>query len=248
MLRHCPTLAPDERSKPMSHSRLLHDGDRTLRRETGVRQQTDGSRQPPATLRTFVALPLSPEVHTELASLQRLLKRCCPEGTVRWVSTDSIHLTLHFLGDILPERIEPVRSALAAVARNAAPRSGAARPEFRVGGLSAFPNLSRPRVVWVGVEDAEGRIALLHQAVNEALASVGFAAENRGFSPHLTLGRVRRQADAADVRALGKIIAETEIGTLGSVPVREIIFFQSVLKPSGAIYTPLHTFDVTGSD
>jgi RNA 2',3'-cyclic 3'-phosphodiesterase len=203
------------------------------------------------TLRTFVALPLSQEIHTKLEQLQRRLERHCPEGAVRWVTPSGIHLTLHFLGDILPERVEPVRAALAAVAHNIAPQSGEApqtvetRLAFQVGELGAFPNLNRPRVIWVGVQDPDSRIALLHQAVGEALASVGFTPEKREFSPHLTLGRVGRQANATDVRTLGKIVAETETGTLGSVPVQEIIFFQSVLKPSGAIYTPLHTFSLT---
>jgi RNA 2',3'-cyclic 3'-phosphodiesterase len=204
-------------------------------------------RQQTATLRTFVAIPLSQEVHTKLDDLQRQLKRRCPAGSVRWVVPESIHLTLHFLGDILPERVEPVRAALAAVARNAAPRPADPRLAFQVGGLGAFPNLSRPRVVWVGVQDPASRVALLHEAVGEALASVGFEPERRRFSPHLTLGRVKRQASAADVRTLGRVVAETESGTLGSVPVRAIIFFQSVLKPSGAVYTPLHTFSLTNA-
>ncbi len=188
------------------------------------------------TLRTFIAIPLSEEIHGKLAGVQRLLKRTGPEGTVRWVDPSSIHLTLHFLGDILPERVEPVRAALSVVARHASPF------EFGVGELGAFPNTSRPRVVWVGVQDASSWLSLLHDAVNEAMANLGFTPEERRFSPHLTLGRVRRNADSRDVRALGNTVAQTDIGTLGTVHAREIIFFQSVLKPSGAEYTALHTF------
>jgi RNA 2',3'-cyclic 3'-phosphodiesterase len=188
------------------------------------------------TLRTFVALPLSEEIHEQLAGVQRRLKRTDPGGSVRWVDPSSIHLTLHFLGDILPERVEPVRAALSVVARNVTPF------EFQVGNLGAFPNTGRPRVVWVGVQDTSSWLRLLHDAVNEALANLGFTPDKRGFSPHLTLGRVRRNAERGDVRALGQTIAETEIGMLGTVQAREMVFFRSVLKPTGAEYTPLHTF------
>ncbi len=176
----------------------------------------------------------------KLTHLQQRLKRHCPEGAVRWVAPSGIHLTLHFLGDILTERVEPARAALSAVARNAASPG----LTFEVQGLGAFPNLKRPRVIWVGVKDPTSRIALLHQAVNEALAAVGFTPETRPFSPHLTLGRVRRQAGSADAGTLGRIVAESDIGTLGSVPVHEMVLFQSELRPSGAVYTPLQTFNL----
>ena len=194
-------------------------------------------------LRTFVALPLSPEVRHAIETLQGRLKRqaaTCrlPTGVVRWVDPGIIHLTLNFLGDILPERVEPVKAALAVVARNI--------PcfEFQCGDLGAFPNLNRPQVVWVGVQDPSSWLMLLHDAVDEALANLGFQPEQRRFSPHLTLGRVQRSADLNDVRALGALVGQTRVGTLGSVPVKEVIFFQSVLKPTGPEYSPLGTFEL----
>jgi len=180
----------------------------------------------------------------KLTHLQQRLKRHCPEGAVRWVAPSGIHLTLHFLGDILTERVEPAQAALSAVARNAASPG----LTFEVQGLGAFPNLKRPRVIWVGVKDPTSRIALLHQAVNEALAAVGFTTETRPFSPHLTLGRIRRQAGSADAGTLGRIVAESDVGTLGSVPVHEMVLFRSELRPSGAVYTPLQTFNLQRAD
>lgn len=207
-----------------------------------------GPRTPrtPPTLRTFVALPLSSEVRQAITALQGELKRLIaahrlPAGIVRWVDPGIIHLTLHFLGDILPERVEPVKTALTVVARNI--------PcfEFETGGLGVFPNLNRPQVLWVGVQDPSGWLALLHAAVDEALASLGFQPEQRRFSPHLTLGRVPRNAGHSDVRALGEIITATRettlsSATLGSVQVADLVFFQSVLKPTGPEYTPLGAF------
>ncbi len=192
----------------------------------------------PKTYRTFVALPLSEAIHTQLAHVQRELQRACPERSVRWVNPEGIHLTIFFIGDVILERIDLTKAALAAVAHNIAPFS------YRVRDLGAFPNLSRPRVVWVGIEDTQKRLALLHQAVNEALANVGFTPETRRFSPHLTLGRVRRRASHNDKRRIGDAVAaarEKDID-LGAAQAKEIVLFRSILKSTGAEYTPLGTF------
>ncbi|HOT91198.1 MAG TPA: RNA 2',3'-cyclic phosphodiesterase [Anaerolineae bacterium] len=187
----------------------------------------------PETLRTFVALPLSSAVIENLSAIQRTLRRTAPEQAVAWVNPDNIHLTLFFLGDIVLERRQPVEAALRVVARNVRPFT------FTVRGLGAFPNANRPRVIWVGVEEPTGQLTLLHRAVTEALANIGFQPEDRRFSPHLTLGRVRQRASREEAQAVGEAIRQTEVGALGEVPAEELIFFRSVLKSSGAEYTPL---------
>jgi 2'-5' RNA ligase len=158
------------------------------------------------------------------------------------VNPEGIHLTVFFIGDVILERIEPTKAALAAVARNVPAFS------YQVRDLGAFPNLGRPRVVWVGVEDTEKHLALVHQAVNEALSKVGFTPETRRFSPHLTLGRVRRKASRADKRRIGDAVAAAreENVDLGEEPAQEIILFRSILKSTGAEYTPLARFPLVG--
>jgi len=192
----------------------------------------------PETLRTFIAIPLSSLVVAKLAEVQRALRRTCPEQAVSWVKPENIHLTLFFLGDILPERQAPVEAALNVVARNVRPFT------FSVQDVGAFPNLNRPRVIWVGLEEPGGQLALLHRAVNEAMANAGFKLEDRRFSPHLTLGRIRRRASREDAQAVGDALRQTEAGYLGDVNVEELIFFRSVLKSSGAEYTPLARFAI----
>lgn len=190
----------------------------------------------PELLRTFIALPLSEEVVAQLDRVQRALRRTCPEQAVTWVKPTTIHLTLFFLGEILPEMTTPVQEALHVIARNIAPF------DFTVQGAGAFPNLNRPRVIWVGLADPGGRLALLHRAVNEAMETIGFKPETRAFSPHLTLGRVKPHATREDVQAIGQAVGKTEVGVLGQFRAAEIIFFRSILKPTGAEYTPLKTF------
>ncbi|MBN1259314.1 MAG: RNA 2',3'-cyclic phosphodiesterase, partial [Anaerolineae bacterium] len=176
------------------------------------------------TYRTFVALPLSSALHVWLTTVQRQLKRTCPEGAIRWVNPEGIHLTLFFIGDMLVSRLEPTQEALAAVARNAAPVA------FSVGGLGAFPNLRRPRVVWAGIQDTSRGLAILHGGVNEALAHVGYTPEVRPFSPHLTLGRINRRASREEAQQAGEVVAEKRELAFGGESVEELVLFRSVLK------------------
>ncbi|MEJ5308149.1 MAG: RNA 2',3'-cyclic phosphodiesterase [Anaerolineae bacterium] len=189
-------------------------------------------------IRAFIAVPLPSAIIQQLADVQRRLKRGCPEQAVTWVKPENIHLTLCFLGDILPERRAPIEAALSVVARNARPFT------FSVQGAGAFPNLNRPRVIWIGLEEPTGQLALLHRAVNEAMANVGFQPEDRRFSPHLTLGRIRQRASREEAQAVGEAVRRAEVGHLGDAPVEEMIFFRSVLKSSGAEYTPLARFTI----
>ena len=190
------------------------------------------------TLRAFIAVPLPPAITQQLADVQRRLRRGCPEQAVGWVKPENIHLTLFFLGDILPERQAPIEAGLSVVARNV--RSFT----FSVQGAGAFPNLNRPRVIWVGLQEPTGQLALLHSAVNEAMANAGFQPEDRRFSPHLTLGRIRQRASREDAQTMGEAVRRAEVGHLGEVPVGQMILFRSVLKSSGAEYTPLARFAI----
>lgn len=191
--------------------------------------------QPPETLRTFIAVPLSDDIIRELDKMQRHIRHSAPD-CVRWVTPPNIHLTLQFLGDVLLERLSLVREALTVVARNMQPF------EIQVKGLGAFPNTRHPRVVWVGVEDTTSWLALLQTTVEEAMARLGFQPETRAFSPHLTLGRVNRGVATRTASELGAVLEATDVGLLGTMKIEEVILFQSTLKPHGAEYTPLARF------
>lgn len=190
----------------------------------------------PKTLRTFIAFPLNEQLISELDWLQRKLKPRLPNRIVRWVRPSSVHLTLFFIGDVLPEMIDPIKGALGAIANNAAPFSFVAR------GTGAFPSPRRPRVLWIGVDQPTGEpLTVLHSAVNEAIENLGFKPDTRPYHPHLTLGRVRRRASGRDVRTVSEAMSEIQVGRLAEVEVEEIILFQSVLKPTGAEYSRLAT-------
>lgn len=179
-------------------------------------------------IRAFIAAPIPPEIRRKLREIQDELRRL-ESGAVRWTHPEGIHLTFHFLGEIEESGV-PV---LAEMLREA----GAACPTFswRVRGLGAFPNLRRPRVFWAGLEAGEPA-AGLHQALKAGLERLRYPVESRAFSPHLTLGRVKALTGLA---AVTRRIEELQDSDLGEFETREIVLFQSDLKPGGAVYTPL---------
>lgn len=192
-------------------------------------------------IRAFIAVPLPGSLLDELAALQRQLERQVPPRSVRWVRPVGIHLTLQFLGATPTERLPAIQEALAAVARNT--------PicRFTVGELGCFPNPRRPRVIWVGVQEPSGRLAALQDAVEEAMAHFGYTPEGRGFTPHLTLGRVQRHASNREAAQVGEAIAATPVGQLAEVVADRFALIRSVLQPTGAEYTTLVEFPLTGN-
>jgi 2'-5' RNA ligase len=194
-------------------------------------------------IRAFIAIPLPDLLLNKLADLQRELEGQIPPRSVRWVRTEGIHLTLKFLGDTSTEKLPEIKQALAAVARYA-PASA-----FTVGELGCFPNPRRPRVVWVGVQEPTGRLAVLQDAIEEVMAPFGYPPEGRGFTPHLTLGRVHRKASRSDAARVGEVVTGTTVETLARLPADHFALIRSVLKPSGAEYTALEEFVLQeGSD
>jgi RNA 2',3'-cyclic 3'-phosphodiesterase len=185
------------------------------------------------TLRTFIAIDLSPELRAGLGRLQDRLRGELGTRSVRWVQPLGIHLTLKFLGDTSPGQVDEVQRALARAATVVAPFT------ITAGGVGCFPNTRQPRVVWVGLEELSGALPRLRNAVESEVAPLGFPTEKRAFQPHLTLGRVQRNASPADVRRAGQVIAATSTGPLGEMVVSEVSYIKSDLRPTGAVYTTL---------
>ena len=192
-------------------------------------------------VRTFIAIELDETINAALADLQEQLKAEVPRGSVRWVKPGGIHLTLKFLGDVPANRIEEVEQALTQAC------VGFPAFSFSVGGLGCFPNPRRPRVVWVGVQEESGTLAGLQKAIEDGMEKLGFAPEGRKFHAHLTLGRTQRRASSGDVRRLGQLVTEMEIGELGQMEARVVSLMKSDLKPTGAVYTRLAEARLEGS-
>ena len=186
-----------------------------------------------AGIRSFVAIELPDEIKTALTDVQGGLKAQAPPKAVRWTRPEAIHLTLQFLGDVAPGKVEAIADALRGVCDEQA------RFTIQLKGLGVFPNLGRPRVVWVGVAEPSGALISLQGGVTQALAPLGFEPEKRAFSPHLTIGRASRHASRRELTAVGELITRSEVGILGQTSVEHITLMKSDLQPSGAVYTPL---------
>ncbi|HCJ09555.1 MAG TPA: RNA 2',3'-cyclic phosphodiesterase [Clostridiales bacterium] len=184
-----------------------------------------------AGIRSFVAVEADEGSRSEAARLIEALRRSGAD--VKWVSPENLHLTLKFLGDVPPGDVPEVASALELAVGGEAPF------RVRLAGLGAFPSLSRPRVVWVGVGEGRERLEALAGRVDERLAEVGFPRERRRFSAHITLGRCRSSRNLAELKTA---LAERRNYTGPEFTVSRVVLFSSVLRPTGPIYTPLAIF------
>ena len=191
-------------------------------------------------IRVFIAIALPGMLQQKLDEAARLLKN---EKTraVRWVAGKNIHLTLKFLGEVESGKVDAISQVMQAECRLVRPF------EFSASGAGAFPNLRRPRVVWIGVQ-APPVLADLAAAIDRGTQALGFPGEDRAFSPHLTLGRVSQNATPQEVQAVGQALSTARIGDLGSFTVTQVTLFRSELQPGGAVYTPLFTAPLQKND
>jgi RNA 2',3'-cyclic 3'-phosphodiesterase len=187
-------------------------------------------------MRLFVAVTLPDAVQEGLGGVQERLRRA--QADVSWVRQRNLHATLKFLGEVEAVRLERLRAALAVAAGVTAPF------EAVLAGVGTFGGRV-PRVVWVGVRDGAEALTALAARVETSLARLGVPRERRGFSAHLTLGRVRSPRNLEALLAAVRDEAETP---LGRVTVGAIALVQSELDPAGSIYTELDRFALGGVD
>jgi 2'-5' RNA ligase len=190
-------------------------------------------------IRTFIAIELDQAHHRALGDLQARFKRERNARGVRWVAPENIHLTLKFLGDVDAAMVPALQRAVADACVGIAPFT------LRIAGAGAFPSTHRPNVVWVGLSGEVERAALLAKKIDDACAALGFAREERPFSPHLTLGRVKRDASPSDRRFIGEMIVNAQVSDLGELRAERVSVMKSELRPSGSVYTILHTVELT---
>jgi 2'-5' RNA ligase len=178
-------------------------------------------------MRCFVAIPLPAEVRAKVAAVEAEARRACADADVRWTAPASLHLTLKFLGNVGTERLDTIRPVLARAV------DGVRLPVLSLGGLGAFPQPRRARVLWLGVTDGAAALADLAAAVDERLAALGFEPEPRPFTAHLTLGRVRAPRGGADLRSA---FAACGNATVGSWRPEAVVLYESSLRPGGAVH------------
>ncbi len=184
----------------------------------------------PEFIRTFIAIPLAPEIKAALGSIQQNLAGV--EADIKWVKPESMHITLKFLGSVRSSQIPDIFNSLNG--RLEAQRAF----NLATGPQGTFPSRKRPRVLWVGLQ-REGLAPLreLQRMVEESVIKLGFPAEERKFNPHLTLGRLRSP------RRMERLVAEFYALTVPAMnfKVNEVNIMRSKLSREGPVYTRLHS-------
>ena len=179
-------------------------------------------------IRTFIAVEIPAGIKEEMARVQAGLK--VSGAYVGWVRPEGIHLTLKFLGDVEASRIDE----LAAAVKDAAQGYGPVKLDVK--GIGIFPNARAPRVVWLGVSGDVDALSSIAEKIEAGCERLGYPREKRGFTPHLTLGRVKSPGRR---ESLMRKVAEYEKAELGSFVADSISVMKSELKPSGAVYTEM---------
>ena len=190
-------------------------------------------------VRAFIALELPEAMQRELDKLSIELRKLLSDLPLRWVRTENIHLTLKFLGPTSQPDLARIQAIVEEQARMTAPM----QVEFSEFGV--FPNAQKPLVLWVGVK-APPDLQTLQRGIEAKLAEIGYPAEERGFTPHLTLARVRREHKLANLKRIGEVMASVKLQPSAAGIIDSVTLFRSDLKPGGSVYNPLSRIPLLG--
>lgn len=184
-------------------------------------------------LRAFIAVEIPAGIRQSVCNATASLRQKIG-SLVRWVPVENMHLTLKFLGDVSPSTVDLLSQMLSAEA------DLFQCFDLRLSGIGSFPNPKRPRVIYIGIQ-APAVLETLQRGIDSASRRLGYESEERAFSPHLTIGRVKQNVTASDQQMIRRALEETEIDVLGTARVDSVHLYKSDLKPSGSVYTRLYS-------
>ena len=176
-------------------------------------------------IRAFIAVEIDQQNKEALSQLISNLKKS--NADIRWINQDQMHLTLKFLGNTEENKIPQISKILE---RIAADFKGF---YIQLSKIDAFPNIRRPRVIWIGIDKGKQTLKDLSCKIESELEGIGFQKEKRGYKAHLTLGRVR---SLKNISQLTRSIDEASFQSPGEIKIYKLTLFQSTLTPKGAIY------------
>jgi RNA 2',3'-cyclic 3'-phosphodiesterase len=192
-------------------------------------------------MRLFVALDIDDSIRDRIRLFMDGVRELAPDA--RWVRSESLHITLKFIGEKPPDAVERIKPALSSIE--------AQSPEIAFRGYGFFPTLKSARVFWVGI-DAGPQLATLASAVDQVLQNLDIQREDHPFSPHLTLargagrsgapGRQKGDGPNRSFQRLQQKLAALPPPEFGTMTAREFFLYQSQLSPGGSRYTKLARF------
>jgi len=183
-------------------------------------------------IRTFIALDFPLSILDSIEQQTKRLRQTLGNEVIRWVLTHNMHLTLKFLGNVPVSHLEFLKQMLAQAT------DSITQFDLQIGGIGSFPNSNRPRVLWVGIH-APALLSNLQKAIEEGAKRLGYEKEERPFSPHLTLGRVRQGLDGKDLQKISNALSSIQLGKIGIARVDSVHIYKSDLNSEGSVYTKL---------
>lgn len=181
-------------------------------------------------MRCFIAIDVPENIKDAIVGV---IEKCGLNSKgVRWIHAENIHLTLKFLGDVKEDLIPDIQRRLAEICKRYAVFN------INIRGAGAFPNFKYPNVLWMGIDESE-ELKRLYEDIEESMFELGFEKEDRKFSPHLTIGRVK---DRKGIEPVVKELYTFKDTFFGSIKVNEVLLMRSVLKPTGAEYSKIAGF------
>jgi RNA 2',3'-cyclic 3'-phosphodiesterase len=192
-------------------------------------------------MRLFVALDLDDSIRSRVKRFVDDLRKFAPN--LHWVSEESLHITLKFIGQSTPEQAAEIKTALALI------KSPAVSLEIRSYGF--FPRLAAPRVFWAGVH-ADEILSHLAGSIDKAMANIGTTVERAPYHPHITLARAGSGEPRGNLkdrpcdpfRLLQETLSSMPVSDFGSITAREFFLYESRLSPKGSIYSKLARFPI----
>lgn len=184
-------------------------------------------------MRTFFCIELDEALKAQLDEITQALRRKT-QAHVSWVKKENLHITLKFLGEIEAAIVGELKKAAEAALDGIYPF------ELKLDALGAFPDLRRPRVIWMGSTEAPEAILKLHAAIEGRLSNLGFEPEEENYKPHITLGRIK-EISKVEIDKLAKQLQQTTVSYVAKV--EGITLMESKLTPWGSIYTPVFHLD-----
>jgi 2'-5' RNA ligase len=184
----------------------------------------------------FIAVDLSSSVRARAEDLIRRLQEV--GAGVRWIDTPRMHITLKFLGDVEDGDVMTVCGAVKEIAAGTAPFA------IHCGGAGAFPDIDRPRTLWLGVKEGGDELAELHERIDVRMHEIGYAREPRRYHPHLTIGRVAR--GAGDLSELSERVSKYSEIDGGLASIDELVVYASYLERRGPTYDAMSRCSLLG--
>ncbi len=182
-------------------------------------------------MRTFIAIELPESIKDFLSRIQDQLKGS--QADVKWVAPRNIHLTLKFLGEVNEKKLDEITCILEDTAKNK-------RPFYiRIFSLGAFPKINSPRVIWVGIDKGDNETKGIARELEEKISKTGIPKEDKPFSSHITVGRIRSNLNRERLVGGLKTLTNSFSGENLEFLANSITLFKSTLTPKGPIYETL---------